>query len=339
MITLETIAQETGVSSRTVSNVLNGRNKEIWGKTAERAQHIREVAERLGYQPNAAAKAVATGRFGNVALLMSTIGNRSTLYTEMLNGLHDALQEHNLHVIVARYNDNALTSSEFMPKVLREWMVDGIIVNYNVNIPDALPELLAKHNTSAIWTNAKREFDCIVPDDFNAGKMATEKLLEAGHKRIAYIGHATSHFSLLERCDGYLAAMAEANLEPLVHDNSRKPSEWIALAQSWATRPDRPTAIVTYVPETVHPIRLGSALAGLRIPEDLSIVTFHEKLVEDPCSDLPITTCILPEYDMGYTALEMLLERIETKTPLKPRTLPFKGIQGGTIAPPSQTGK
>src|SRR4051812_31004611 len=128
MITLETIAHETGVSSRTVSNVLNGKNKEIWGKTAQRAQHIREVAERLGYQPNAAAKAVATGRFGNVALLMSTVGNRSALYYQMMDGLHDALQERNLHLTIARYNDSTLTSSEIMPKVLRELMVDGIIV-------------------------------------------------------------------------------------------------------------------------------------------------------------------------------------------------------------------
>jgi DNA-binding LacI/PurR family transcriptional regulator len=61
MATLEEIAREAGVSRYTVSNVLRGRNKENWACTAERAERIRAIAERLNYRPNAAAVATATG--------------------------------------------------------------------------------------------------------------------------------------------------------------------------------------------------------------------------------------------------------------------------------------
>ena len=70
MATLAEIAREAGVSPATVSNVLNGRNKENWGSSARRADEIRAVAQRMGYRPNAAARATATGRFGAVALLL-----------------------------------------------------------------------------------------------------------------------------------------------------------------------------------------------------------------------------------------------------------------------------
>ncbi len=71
MGTLDEIAKAAGVSRMTVSNVLNGKNKETWSSTAERAERIREIARELNYRPNAAAKAVVTGRFGGIGLLLA----------------------------------------------------------------------------------------------------------------------------------------------------------------------------------------------------------------------------------------------------------------------------
>jgi LacI family transcriptional regulator len=334
MSSLEAIAREVGVTPRTVSNVLNGKNKENWGSTAKRAAQIREVAERLGYQRNSAARAIRTGRFGSVALLLSTNHTYSNLYGELLAGVHDTLQTHNLHLVLSRLPDEELTSEDFIPKVLNEWLVDGLILNYNVQVPLGLSILLKRHRAPAIWTNIKREDDCVYPDDFEAGRLATEQLIQVGHRRIVYVAHDTTHYSREDRCNGYFAAMKAANLEPQTLCDKLPIAEWVALSQGWAKLPNRPTAAVTYNSLTAQALIFGAIMAGLKVPTEFSLITFEDKVLLHSGTGQPITTYLLPEYDMGAVAVEMLLERFTTDVPLQPRSLPFNGFEGETVAPP-----
>ena len=92
-------------------------------KTAEK---IRAAARELGYRPNAAARATATGRFGAVTLVLSTTGNRSTLPGELLGGIHDALDRAGKHLITATLDDDErLTDPHSMPRLLTEACSDG----------------------------------------------------------------------------------------------------------------------------------------------------------------------------------------------------------------------
>ena len=177
-VTLAQVAEEAGVSIYTTSRVLNGGVRAVYLKAARRAEHIRQIARRVGYLPNAAASAVAKGRFNCVAVVESTQDYRSSFFGgAMLDGIHDALAERDMHVLVAKLPDAKLINEEFMPKILRELMADGLLLNYFCDIPPQLQELIDTQSMPAIWINSRQKADCVYPDDFDAACRATQHLL------------------------------------------------------------------------------------------------------------------------------------------------------------------
>jgi DNA-binding LacI/PurR family transcriptional regulator len=102
-----------------------------------------------------------TGSFGCVALLLSTRQFHSALPIGLMEGIHDGLAERNLHLTFARVPDEKLTDEQEVPKFLREWMADGMIVNYTHDFPVRLLTLINEHEMPSIWTNAKLDADCV----------------------------------------------------------------------------------------------------------------------------------------------------------------------------------
>src|ERR1017187_5709734 len=90
MSILEQIAQEAGVSKMTVSRILRGRNVPVYRKAKERARQVLGIAERLNYRPNAAAKAVVSGKFNCATLLLSPVSGESEVFT-LIPGLVDGI--------------------------------------------------------------------------------------------------------------------------------------------------------------------------------------------------------------------------------------------------------
>src|SRR5688572_11482874 len=97
LITLKDVALQAGVSQMTASVVLNGSKPGV-PVADDTRQRVLRAAEELGYQTNGAAKAIATGKFGCVALLLSTQPHVSTLPQRVLEGIHDALAERDMHL-------------------------------------------------------------------------------------------------------------------------------------------------------------------------------------------------------------------------------------------------
>mgnify|MGYP001380810647 CR=1 FL=1 len=100
MSVLDEIAAECGVHRRTVSRILSGQCKETWASMRGKAELVRKTAKRLGYRPNAAAKAISTGRFNTIALFQDTPPrSRGYLPQDLLAGIHSALGEHDMDLI------------------------------------------------------------------------------------------------------------------------------------------------------------------------------------------------------------------------------------------------
>ena len=339
MVTMNDIARKVGVSRAAVSRVLNPRQttRASIRVSEDTRRRVLAAAEEMRYRPNTSAIAVRTGRFGCAALLLSTVANQSTLPRGLLDGIHDALAERNLHLVLARVPDERLTDDAAVPKFLREWMADGLIINYTHNFPAQLRELIRRHRLPFVWTNAKLDADCVHPDDLGAAQAATERLLRLGHRRIAYVSYTESaHYSAIDREAGCAQAMRAAGLTlRAIRKVPLATSERIACSAQWLAGPDRPTAAVTYGVKEALPIAAAARSLGLRTPRDLSLVTFDTEPAEDPATGLVFTTCVLPEYGMGQAAVEMLLEKIEDPArALPPRSLPLT-LSGGTSAPPS----
>ena len=338
MATLEEIAREAGVSRYTVSNVLRGRNKENWACTAERAERIRGIAARLNYRPNAAAVATATGRFGAIGLLASRRHPHGALLGTLLNSVRHHLTERELHLTLGNLPDESLTDEAYVPRILREWSVDGLLINYISGIPDKMIELIQRYQIPSVWLNAKLESDCVYPDDFEAAGQACKYLLQMGHRRIAYVDYMSSgHYSTADRRNGYLRAMRSARLKPQVFSNARErpQTEWLDLSCEWLRAPERPTAVITYEADRALPVFCAALKLGLDVPRDLSILSFHD--MDVMTVGVRLTTMEIPMVQSGAVAVEMVNEKISNPgLSLPARAIKANLIEGASCAPPSK---
>ncbi len=335
---LRSIASKTGFSVPTVVHVLGTRGH-LYKETTR--QRVLEVANEMGYRPNTSARAMRSGRFNGIGLLLSTNADRSHLPAGLLDGIQSGLASTDMHLSLSPLPDEKLVSGE-IPKIVRQQMIDGLLINYTDHIPSPLIQLIADHQIPSIWLNTDRAKDAIRPDDCGAARRATEALLELGHREVCYVDYhnsysdAASHYSARDRYLGYAAAMETANLEPrtIWENDTVKPRDRIAQAAKWIEKSDRPSAVVCYSPWTALPVMLAAiTVCHLRVPQDLSIVTFSDQVFED--IGVSMSTMLLPERELGKQAVEMLVEKIgQPQRMVTTRVLPFVFEAGDTMGPP-----
>jgi LacI family transcriptional regulator len=332
--TVKDVAALAGVGHPSVSIVLNGAKSGMHVSEATR-QRILQAAAELNYQPNTSARAMKTGRFGCVGLLTSTDRHRSTVQSELQRGIHDELASHDLHLMLVQAPDVSLTDESAVPRLLREWMVDGLLIGYNVGVPPQMAELIKRHRVPSVWLNADEEFDCVSPADEEGLYQATRHLLQLGHRRIAYVSMARRlHYSVAARENGYRRAMSEAGLVPLVREEDSQLSgrEKHEIVRGWLSGPARPTAMIFYNGDTAVLTFYAAEQMGLRVPEELSLISTGEMSL--PCLYTTIDTLLIPFYEIGCQSVRQLLRKIENPSEVLPaQTLAFTLAPGETCAP------
>ncbi len=338
-VTIKEIAKACGLSLSTTSCALNGKGR-VAPKTISKVQ---QTAKRLGYRPNRSARATRTGKFDTFTLLLSTTPSSSILPYGLTLGILDAMDELDRHLTIGRFPDEKLLEDGFLPQVLMEHMSDGLIINYNNLLPAGLVREIEESGLPSVWINHKKDTDAVYPNELEGTYRATTKLLELGHKRIAYSDFYVpfyqsfdkAHFSHRDRWEGYCMAMRSAGLQPIrccpttKEEAQHRYWTW----RRWLSQEDRPTAIVSY-----HSLSSDNAVAAalaldLTIPKALSIVTVHDSL-DYPC-DVTMTTLVMPYREIGRQAVEMLVQK--TKNPKQ--SLPSRALnmelarESGSMAP------
>lgn len=333
-ITTYQIAEACGVSQPTVSRVLGGSTRH----SEATRDRVLAAAERLGYRVNTAARTTASGRFHAFALLLSEDQASSLLPAGVLRGIQQAMRERSLNLIVETFSDAALTDPTRVPRLLTQLSSDGLLINYNAHIPTGMLELISRHHLPAVWINSQHTYDCVYPDDLAAARDATVALLERGHRRIAFAcfertSDNPQHYSVEDREGGCWRAMAERGLRPLLvgHAEQRAKGRIVEVMREVLRHPDRPTAILAYSEMDAGASLAAAWLEGLRVPADLSIVTFAERAIDDLGPML--TTMKLPQSIVGRRAVEMLETKIQAPgQSLPPVAVPFTFEQGQTLA-------
>lgn len=338
-VTLKQLAQHSGVSVPTISQILNDKGHRYSSATCEK---VMQAVKDLGYRPNSSARAIRLGRFNCAALLLSTEAYRSFMPSELLRGIHDGLAEKDMHLSLAMLPDEQLTSQAFVPKLMRQWMADGLLINYHVHAPARLQELIVEYKLPGVWINTPQPTDAVSPDDHQGLRMLTERMIALGHRRIAYADVTSSedrepeHISVLDRMAGYADAMKNAGLQTrIIRPHAKlEIQERAPFAEQELLRPQRPTAVVCYADTTALVMLQAATQVGLRVPRALSIATVSEHVVGD--SGVPLTTAIIPWDGVGKEATRMLAEKISDVS-LHPasRKIEYKEILGNSLVAPS----
>jgi LacI family transcriptional regulator len=335
---LEEIARRVGVSTRTVCRALSGEAKGLYGPASARIQRIKAVADEVGYRPYSAAKAVVSGRFGCLALVTSDQPGRDYLSPDTLRGIQRSLADRDMHLSVACLSEERIRDDDSQPKVLREWLADGLMINYSATVPPALEALAAHRERPAIWINTQRGHDAIHPDDHQAGCAAAEALLQRGHRRLAYAAfrrwsESTGHYSIAARRAGFMSAVTAAGLplRELPGDDRHGDEANIALLRAVLSAADRPTAIVCYNLHDLRSIRDVAVRIGLRVPEDLSLIAIDDHPGDD--WGQPASAMLLDAEALGNEAVAMCLRKCSSGRRQRTKALPYSLRLGATMAP------
>ena len=349
-VTIKQIAERTGLSIPTVGNVL-GRASARYSEVTRRK--VFAAVEEMGYRPNSSARAIRQGKIGCAALVLSR--NRfqilSHLPAGLLDGVDAELSLHNMHLSVSLLSDEELSSDDFIPKVLREYLADGMLVNYTHEIPERMLELIRAHHTPAVWMNAKLSADCVHPDDRGAAHMATSQLVRRGHRRIALV-HLNSpevypgktfeearpsfHYSVVDRFAGYSAAMKGAGLSTQICFDDRfvADEDVVRVCATLLTGPDRPTAIIAYSEYEAAPVLFAASKLGLSVPRDLTVLCFAP--TDQRIAGILVPAIAVPTAEIGRRAVRMLLRKIDSPNDSCDREgVPYEALNADSIAAPA----
>ena len=336
-VTSTDIAKASGVSRSAVSLVLNGRGAGM--VDAEKQERIRAIARELGYVPNASAVNLRRQRTATIGLVTDAIAS-APFAGPLLSGASDVALEAGYMILTIdtwqhpSYVDGAMTT-------LRARDVDGLIYADaglrevdRLDVPPGVPLVMANAYV------ADHSLPAFIPDDEGGGRSAAELVLQAGHRRIAFITGNSDSPATAARIRGFTAAMNDAGLpvEGSIIPARYNVSSNHAAALELLRRPDRPTAILAANDRGATRVVLAAASAlGLsRFRSDLSVVGYDDE--QFLAAEVPpgLTTIALPHREMGQRADRRTPGPHRRRGPRRRRhgEAPLPPVIRGTVASP-----
>ncbi|MGV8908502.1 MAG: LacI family DNA-binding transcriptional regulator, partial [Propionicimonas sp.] len=308
--TLADVAQLSGLSTTTVSMVLNDRPNTRLSQDA--AQRVRAAAAKLNYRPNPAARGLRLGKTRTVGFISDEV--TITRYASaMIRGLLEEADERNHTVLISESGqraDQIAGALDLMLDRQADGIVFGLMGAKQIEVPTASLEV------PVILVNGRSAngLPCVLPDEFRAGYDAARHLLDRGHRRIGFIGRSEAlldpllSVTIAERYAGLDAAMAEAGVAFAHQVDGRlwEPDFGYRGAQEILDAVPV-TAIVTANDRVAFGVYQAAQERGLRIPDDLSVVSFDDEYLASYLRP-QLTTMQIPYLEMGRTALQLVLD-------------------------------
>jgi LacI family transcriptional regulator len=269
LATLKHVALEAGVSIQTASAILNNRP----GYTDETRRRVLEAAQKLHYRPSAGARSMRTRKTNTLAFIVSDI-SQPTLAT-MAGAVEDYAQRFGYNLILFSTHDDLDREAGYVRTAAERW-VDGVIF---VSVRDHVAALEVLQGAGIPMVAVDRLPDSytgpsVTLDNVQAGRMAAEHLLNLGHTGLGHISGPPWLQLARERQEGFMAALAEHGLIGMCVTGEGSwdcRTGYVAMHEMLNQRP-RPTGIFAANDRMAIGAIAAAREAGLRVPEDLSVV-------------------------------------------------------------------
>ncbi len=339
-VTIKQIAEASGFSVPTVSQVLNNKGHLY---RAETRQRILDIARELGYRPNSYRWALRTGRFNNIGVLTLQREEGDPLLTDACAGILDVLARRDMHLTVgALLNDREEPPAEAStdlstPKMLREWSVDGLIIHRCHPLPRYILNLITEHAIPCVWLNDRHRRNSVYADRRGGTKQAVQSLVQMGHKHIGFLTSGEGRPDEMGDCWlGYRDAIESAQLKPMDLRATQRFTgpQRRAFCLALLEANNRPTALITADSRSAVTALHAACELQLRVPEDLSIIGVGSRRID--CAGVNVDTLLIDAAALGREAATMLLARVDRpKKSLPSQAIPLQLLDGETTAPPS----
>lgn len=323
------VARLAGISHQTVSRVLNG-HPNVRERTRLR---VRAAIEELGYRPNWAARALATGKSQHIGV----VAQNSTLFgpTSLLAAFELAAAAHGFVVSVRRVRVLDRSSIAQAVEHHREQRVAGIVVMApTAAAGEALAEVPTDIPLVTVDGDPERSSPLVTVDQEAGARLATRHLLDAGHATVWHVAGPADWFDAAGRIRGWHQALEAAGAEvPPV-----SPADWSAASGYRAglllARMSEVTAVFAANDHLALGILRAMSEQGRSVPGEVSVVGFDD-VPEAPYFIPPLTT-VRPDFDNVATeALNLLMDRIaEPRDGASRRTITPTLVERSSVAAP-----
>lgn len=306
-VTMRDVARLAGVSTSTVSAVING----TVPVRPERRKRVLECMAALDYHPDAIARGLKTGKTRAIGVVVPDITN--AFYPEVIRGVEETAAEAGYSVLLCDSSENPAREREHLNSLVSR-RVDGILVAccvdstaWSVSLRDRFPVVFLDRLPPMAMEGT------VCSDNLAAGHIATRHLIDLGHERIAMVAGHLGLSTHRDRLEGFRKAMQESHLpirdeylvcgEVQIEDGAHACRHLLNLSQP-------PTAIMVSNNKLLLGVMEALEERGVHIPQEMSLLGFDDYLWNRYFS--PSLTAVAQDtFEMGRSACRLLLEQIE----------------------------
>jgi LacI family transcriptional regulator len=341
--TMTDIARIAGVSQSSVSLVLN----DMTGAriSAETRQKVKEAANKIGYSlPNMRRemnKTVSVEK-DKIAFIVDEIST-SPHPVVSLDGVRDYAFEQGLLVSTYSTRSNGEMQDSVIRSLLRDPSLAGVIFATIFTRKAIVPAELKSIPTVLLnCYSDTREYLSVLPGEVAGSFTATSHLTKLGHKRIGFINGEPWMDAAIDRLKGYKQALATADIafdETLMRDGDWLPLRGYEAGLELLSLDNPPTAILCGNDLMAIGVLEAAAERGFDVPKDISVMGYDDQELAR-YTHPPLSTLVLPNYEMGLKAAEILIDAALHGKTLRPMTIKVDGPlvqRATTAAPPDRT--
>jgi LacI family transcriptional regulator len=318
-VTIKDVARLSGVSSMTVSRVING-SERVSPETRQRVE--RAIAE-LGYVPSRLARGLIRQKTGTLALIVPDVAN--PFFTLIVRGAEDVARRAGYRMILADTRADLTIERDVIEEMLAH-RVDGIMIAPVSDRSKGHLQRLERYGVEFVLidrTVSGIESDVVTGDNVGGARRLVEHLISLGHRRIGFITESADVSTARDRRDGHEAALAGAGLphdSNLIVYSTVDPPGGFEGMRRLLELDEPPTAVFT----VNNLVALGAIEAvrahELEVPDDIALVCFDD--IEYASRLYPFLTVMAqPAETLGTLGTQLLLERIEGRAPEQPRVV------------------
>ncbi len=322
-VSMKQVAQAVGVSTATVSHVING-TRYVAEET--KAKVLRAMKE-LDYRPNNVARSLRSQKSSIIGLIvpLSASDTANFFFMSIAQGIEEVLKEAGYNLILSNSNERLADELEQI-KVFNSQFIEGLIIAPTAEDHEEFARTLGPY--PVVFVDRKpRGFsgDCVLADGYGGTYEAIEMMIKKKHTRIGFISGPLGYTTSDERLAGYKKALEDNGIpvdESLIKEGSPSFESGYTFARE-LVKEQRVSAL--FVANNIMTIGAMGFLqdAQIKIPSELAVIGFDDyewTRITNP----PLTVIKQPAYELGRKAAEILLSRINSKkkTPFQEYRLP-----------------
>ena len=329
-ITIQEVARLAGVSTATVSRVLS-RPEVVSNQTREQ---VMTAITQLDYQPDAAARALASGRTHTVGCVIPTLDH--AIFARSTQAMQTTLAQAGYQLLVASHEYDPVTEFELV-RALQQRGVDALVLVGTDHAPRLWKALSAWRKPTLLTWSCDPRLPSLGFDNEGAAQMAASHLLELGHRYIGVISGLTAHNDRARsRIDGVRKSLTQAGMSLPANFITEQAFSLeggrLGLRQLMRLR-HKPTAIFCGNDLLAVGAMLEAERMGLDVPSDLSICGIDNLEISEAINP-GLTTVSLPTQDLGRIAAQYMLSAISGEVIAAKSLLPFELVVRGSTGLP-----